>query len=93
MKGFETTATTVSYIVLMLAMYPEYQQQAFEEIRSVFPEQSSVVSAEDIGKLDFTNRFIKESMRLNPTVPFVGRTAKHDLVIGEFLIFSICLFT
>lgn len=70
----------------MLAMYPDYQQQAFEEIRQIFPNQSSDVLAEDIGKLQFVNRFIKESMRVNPTVPFVARCAKNFVKIGKYLL-------
>lgn len=85
LQGFETTATTVSYIVLMLAMYPDYQQQAFEEIQEIFSTQNSDVLAEDIGKLQFVNRFIKESMRVNPTVPFVARCAKNSVKIGKYL--------
>lgn len=66
-------------------MYPEYQQQAFEEIKELIPDQNCDVTAEHIGKLDFTNRFVKESMRLNPTVPFLARHATGDVKIGRLL--------
>lgn len=68
----------------MLAMYPDYQQQAFEEVKQIFANQSSDVLAEDIGQLEFVNRFIKESMRVNPTVPFVARCAKNSVKIGKY---------
>ena len=70
-------------MALMLAMYPEYQQQVFEEIREIFPEQDSDITAEDLGKLDFTNRFLKESMRVAPTVPYLTRYAKEDFKLGK----------
>lgn len=66
----------------MLAMHPEQQQRVFDEIHAIIPTQRGDVSAEHLGRLDYTNRFIKESMRLNPTVPFVSRIAKNDLQIG-----------
>lgn len=82
--GFETTAITASYIVLMLAMHPELQERVFEEVRTIAPEQLGDVTAEQIGQLDYTNRFIKETMRLMPTVPFISRIAKQDFEISEF---------
>lgn len=67
----------------MLAMHPEYQQQVFDEVLNIIPEQMCDVTAEHIGRLDFTNRFIKETMRLMPTVPFVSRIAKQDFEISK----------
>lgn len=67
----------------MLAMHPEYQQQVFDEVRAIFPDQQSDVTAEQLAQLEFTNRFIKESMRLNPTVPFVARTAKQEFQMSK----------
>lgn len=69
----------------MLAMHPEYQQRVFEEIRDIFPEQDNFVTAEEIAKLEYTDRFIKETLRLIPTVPLVGKCAKEDVKIGKFL--------
>lgn len=66
----------------MLAMFPEYQQKAYEEIREIFPHQNSDVRAEDTAKLEFVNRFIKETMRLNPTVPFLSRFSNKSLRVG-----------
>lgn len=67
----------------MLAMFPEYQQQAFDEIRAICPHQFYDIQADDIAKLEFVNRFIKESMRLNPTVPFVTRGSTNSLIVGK----------
>lgn len=66
----------------MLALHPEYQEKVFQELRDIFPEQQSDVTAEDITKFQYTEQFIKESMRLTPTVPLVTRYAKRDLKIG-----------
>ncbi|XP_037050458.1 probable cytochrome P450 313b1 isoform X3 [Bradysia coprophila] len=81
--GFETTALTASYIVLMLALHPEYQERVFQELREIFPDQRSDVTAEDISKFKYTDQFIKETMRFTPTVPFVTRYAKKDIQIGK----------
>lgn len=66
----------------MLALHPEYQEKVFQEIREIFPEQCSDVTAEDIAKFKYTEQFIKETMRFTPTVPFLTRTARKDIQIG-----------
>ncbi len=66
----------------MLALHPEYQQRVFEEIREIFPEQQSDVTADDISKFKYTDQFIKETMRFTPTLPFSTRLAKKDMQIG-----------
>lgn len=42
-----------------------------------FPQQ------EDMSKLLFTERFIKETMRLFPAGPFISRKISEDVDIGE----------
>lgn len=72
----------------MLAMHPEYQEQAFDEIKELIPEQYSDITAEHIGKLEFINRFVKESMRVNPTVPFLARHSANDFKLGKYIFFN-----
>jgi len=66
----------------MLALHPEYEEKVFQELHDIFPEQRSDVTAADIAKFQFTEQFIKESMRLTPTVPLLARGVKEDLKIG-----------
>lgn len=68
----------------MLAMHPEHQEKVYDEICSIFSNNSSRdVTAEDLSKFEFTDRFIKETMRLLPTVPFLTRHAKGDLKLSS----------
>lgn len=81
-QGFDTTSLTGSFVLLMLAMHPEYQERVFEELQSIFPDQSSNVTSADLNQLQYTNLFIKETMRLNPAAPFITRVTKADITIG-----------
>lgn len=67
----------------MLALHPEHQERVFREIRDIFPEQQSDVTAEDIAKFKYTDQFIKETMRFTPTLPYSTRTARQDIRIGS----------
>lgn len=57
----------------MLAIYPEMQDKCYEEIRSVLPNKEDELSYDDLSKLDYVERCLKETMRLFPTVPVVAR--------------------
>lgn len=73
----------ISYAILMLAMHPEHQQRVFEEVKLIFPDKNmeNYVNYEDLTNLEFTERIIKETMRLFPAVPVMARnaTAPFDL--------------
>lgn len=80
--GNETTALSLSYIILLLAMYPDAQEKLYDELHSVFDIQDEEVKYEHIQKLPYFDRVIKEGMRILPVVPFMMRTATADTPIS-----------
>lgn len=75
---------TVSYVLLMLAMHPDCQQKVFEELRTIFPDQSSDITLTDLSNLHYTSNVVKETMRLNPAVPIMSRVLQKDMKFGRF---------
>lgn len=67
----------------MLAIYPEMQDKCYEEIRSVLPNKEDELSYDDLSKLDYVERCLKETMRLFPTVPVVARKVDIDFQLSE----------
>ncbi|XP_049795496.1 cytochrome P450 4c21-like isoform X3 [Schistocerca nitens] len=80
--GTETTAVTVSYVLPLLALHPEWQDAAHQELKDVFGEGDDYLRAPslaDLGRLRVLESIIKETLRLFPTVPVLPRVATEDI--------------
>lgn len=58
--GNETTALSLSYIILLLAMYPSVQEKVYEELHTVFDSEKEEATYEHIQRLTYLDRVIKE---------------------------------
>lgn len=60
--GHDTTANTISFAIYYLAKYPEIQQRAREEARSILGDspKNIIPTVEDTKKMDYINQIIKE---------------------------------
>uniref|UniRef100_A0A182Q6G4 Cytochrome P450 n=1 Tax=Anopheles farauti TaxID=69004 RepID=A0A182Q6G4_9DIPT len=69
--GHDTTATTMSNLLLMLAIHPEVQETVYQEVMSVCPDKTKPITMEEANKLVYTEMVCKETMRLFPkNTPF-----------------------
>lgn len=78
-KGHDTTSMAISYILLVLANLKDIQAKVREEILSVIG-QEKIPTYNDLQDLKYTERCIKETLRLFPSVPFISRYASEDFV-------------
>lgn len=63
-------------------MNPEIQERVYKELVDVYDsDESSESTLELIGKLDYMEMVIKETMRLLPVGPFLGRECQADTQI------------
>uniref|UniRef100_E1BKM8 Cytochrome P450 family 24 subfamily A member 1 n=1 Tax=Bos taurus TaxID=9913 RepID=E1BKM8_BOVIN len=83
LAAVETTANSLMWILYNLSRNPHVQQKLFKEIQSVLPE-NQLPRAEDLRNMPYLKACLKESMRLNPTVPFTTRTLDKAMVLGEY---------
>lgn len=72
---------TVSTAILLLAMYPEYQERVVEELRSLFHDVNDPVENEHLNLMTFTELVLKETMRLFPVGPIIPRKCANDFAI------------
>lgn len=74
-EGFDTTMTAITFILFAIANHEEVQQRLYEEIASLEGDKN-------YNNLVYLDAVIKESLRLYPPVPFIGRYLGEDTVIG-----------
>ncbi|XP_058806266.1 cytochrome P450 4C1-like [Phymastichus coffea] len=85
--GNDTTATVNCFVMLMLASHPEIQAKVYEELREIYGSEdpcAAPVKYEDLYRMEYTERVIKETMRIFPVGPLLVRRVTDDLNIGEF---------
>lgn len=79
LAGIDTSSITVFGTLLMLAINPKHQEIVVDELRSVFESADCDVAHTHLANMKYTELVIKESMRLLPPVPFIGRTSSADI--------------
>ena len=82
LAGHETTALSLSWTWFLLAQHPEVEARLWEELREVLHGRSP--QAEDLLELSYTERVVKESLRLYPPAWAIARTAVKECEIGGY---------
>lgn len=82
--GHETTALTLTWTLYLLSQNPDAERLLVEELEEVLAGKPPAVK--DYSRLKFTEKVIKESMRLKPPVWALGREAAKDCTIGNYQI-------
>jgi cytochrome P450 len=85
LAGHDTTAAALSWVFYLLAKHPEAAARVREEMGQVIGDR--LPAGADVARLHYTERFLKETMRLYP--PAIGvfaRQAVTDVEIGGYTI-------
>ena len=80
--GHETTATAVSWTLWRILRHPAVEQRLRAELHEV--TDGGPIEPGRVGELKYLDATIKETMRLNPTLPLVARLLQAPLQVGEF---------
>lgn len=70
----------------MLAMHPECQERVFAELSRLQPDTATPLDSGHIEGMDYTDRCIKETLRLWPPVPIVGRTVETTMKLKDIVV-------
>lgn len=58
------------------------------ELKDVFGDSDRLVTFEDLQNLNYLEQVIKETWRLYPPIPFIGRKPTADLELGRSYLIS-----
>jgi cytochrome P450 len=83
-QGYETSAITLSVILLMIAMHKDVQKKIYEEIDANY--KGGDVEMEELHKYKYIDMVIKESLRLYPALPFIPRKVTREFQMKEYTI-------
>ncbi|XP_015041636.2 cytochrome P450 4d1 isoform X2 [Drosophila pseudoobscura] len=82
-EGHDTTSSALMFFFYNVATHPEAQKKCFEEISSVIgQDKSTPVTYELLNKLHYVDLCIKETLRMYPSVPLLGRRVVEECEIN-----------
>ncbi|EAH6546512.1 cytochrome P450 [Campylobacter jejuni] len=84
LAGHETTASSLTWTLYLLSLYPKEQEKAYEEITQVL--QGGAIEISHLRQFKYLINIFKESLRLYPPVGFFAREAKKDTQVRDKLI-------
>jgi len=81
-EGHDTTSSGMTFTLLLLAHHPEIQEKLFQEIQDVTGGRDDFTT-DDLSKMNYMERTLKESIRIYPPVPYISRTLTEDMLHGK----------
>ncbi|EOB4243534.1 cytochrome P450 [Campylobacter jejuni] len=84
LAGHETTASSLTWTLYLLSLYPKEQEKACEEITQIL--QGGAIEISHLRQFKYLTNIFKESLRLYPPVGFFAREAKKDTQVRDKLI-------
>ncbi|EJA8705775.1 cytochrome P450 [Campylobacter coli] len=84
LAGHETTASSLTWTLYLLSLYPDEQEKAYKEIIQVLQGENIQIS--HLKQFRYLTHIFKESLRLYPPVGFFAREAKKDTQVRDKLI-------
>ncbi|XP_034123490.1 uncharacterized protein LOC117580852 [Drosophila guanche] len=81
-EGHDTTTSAISFCLYEISRHPQVQQRLLQEIHEVLGiDRQRAVTLRELGELKYLENVIKESLRLHPPVPMIGRWFNEDVEI------------
>ncbi|GMF33041.1 unnamed protein product [Phytophthora lilii] len=91
LAGKDTTAWSLSWLIIMLNRNPKVETKLRQELREklprLFSDPTYVPTMDDVESLVYLDAVLRENLRLNPLVPLNAKEANRDttLVDGTFI--------
>ncbi|KAB0340003.1 hypothetical protein FD754_023476, partial [Muntiacus muntjak] len=78
--GYETTSSTLSFLLYILATHPDVQQKLQEEIDATFPNKAPP-TYDVLAQMEYLDMVVNETLRMFPIAVRIDRFCKKDVEI------------
>ncbi|XP_017149661.1 cytochrome P450 4p1-like [Drosophila miranda] len=85
-EGYDVSSITLIFTLMNMSLYPDKQELCFNEIQEHIEDDFSNLDINQMSKLKYLEYFIKETMRLFPPIPLMGRQAVQETELANGLI-------
>ncbi|VVA24176.1 Hypothetical predicted protein [Prunus dulcis] len=82
--GQETSNGLLAWIIFLLALHTDWQEEARKEVLQLFGKQNP--THDDISKLKTMSMIINESLRLYPSVLSIDRKVTREVKLGRLIV-------
>ncbi|KAH9360982.1 hypothetical protein HPB48_019584 [Haemaphysalis longicornis] len=83
-EGHDTTSAAISWCIYLLGQSPDAQKKVHDEMDLIFAsDRDRYASVADLKEMKFLECCIKESLRLFPSVPIIGREIYKEFCIND----------
>nr|KAF6440292.1 hypothetical protein HJG63_003600 [Rousettus aegyptiacus] len=83
--GYETTSSSLSFLMYILATHPDIQQKLQEEIDATFPNKAPP-TYDALTQMAYLDMVLNESLRLFPIAGRIERMCKKDVEVNGVFI-------
>ncbi|KAF5272199.1 hypothetical protein FQA39_LY01281 [Lamprigera yunnana] len=84
--GSDTITTTTGYVLVCMGMYPDIQEEVAKELDEVFGKTNRPITKDDLSKLIYMEKVVKETMRIYPPVPVIARSITEDVDLDGIIL-------
>jgi len=86
-EGHDTTAAAMTWMFYQLGLHQDIQAKLHQELDDVITsENESNLTAEDLKKMPYLEKVIKESLRHYPSVPYIARSVTEECELDGYTI-------
>ncbi|KAJ6216494.1 hypothetical protein RDWZM_007651 [Blomia tropicalis] len=89
-EGHDTTSISLIWTLLLLGHHPEIQEKVHQELDDIWErynlDESKQLTSNQLREMKLMEACIKESLRLYPSLPFIGRVSRADIELDNFVI-------
>ena len=82
LAGHDTSTVTAKFCLFILGHNMDIQDKVFDELEEIFQDSDRDATMEDIRSMKYLERCIKESLRLYPSIPYIGRLLTEPVDIN-----------